>query len=142
MSYQQSVLSEMVETAERKSSFAAPFAAGVGRPHESLVLQLYGISQPSQEFKDRLSGLIRHKLDAAALDIMCGIYSRNQQLKLTPQDLEFLQPNRKPTHTLHLSLPEWLGGGHQYPFFFYLLQTLSTFAVHPVYSSSEGREHL
>lgn len=144
VSYQQSILSEVPEIERRGTNSTldvTPFPSSVGKPQESLVLQVYGISKPSQEFKERLSGIIQRKLDATTLDIMCNLYARNQQLKLTPEDVDFLQPDRKPTHTLHLSLPDWLEEGFQQPFFFYFLQSLSTLALHPMYSSSQDKQH-
>lgn len=119
-----------------------PFHTSGSKPQESLVVQVYGISRPSQEFKDRLNGTIQHKLEAAALDVMCSVYARNQLLKLTPEDVDFLQPDRKPSHTLHLSLPAWLQQEYTHPFFFYFLQTLSTFAVHPTYPGGQSKQLL
>lgn len=126
----------MTET-ERKvatsSTLDLPRALG-GKPQECLVLQVYGISTPSQEFKDRLIGTIQRKLDAAALEIMCNLYSRNQQLKLTPEDVLFLQPTRKPSHTLYLALPSWIQGEYRDVAFFYFLQILSTVTRKPMYT--------
>ena len=118
-----------------------PFHRLSGKPQESLVLQVYGISEPSQEFKDRLNGIIQRKLDSTVLNIICNLYERNQQLKLTPEDVDFLQPGRKSSQMLHLPLPLWLCDGHQQAFFFYFLQTLSTFTKRPLYTSSENKEH-
>ena len=113
-----------------------------GKPQESLVLQVYGITPASRDFKERLHGTIQHKLEATTLDILCGLYARNQQLKLTPEDVTFLQPDfRRPSLTFHLPLPDWLGHGYRQAFFFYFLQMLSTFMTYPSYSSAERREH-
>ena len=141
-SYQQSLLSEVPEV-EKKAPATVdplPFHTSGSKPQESLVVQVYGISRPSQEFKDRLNGTIQHKLEAAALDIMCGLYARNQNLKLSPEDVEFLQPDRKPTHTLHLSLPNWILQEYYHPFFYYFLQILSTFTLSPSYAGQQSKQ--
>lgn len=141
LSLQQSI-SEVADM-ERKGSGMEilPFHRSQGKPQESLVLQVHGITQPSQEFQDRLRGIIQRKLDATALDIICNLYARNTQVKLTPEDVEFLQPSHKPSHTLYLPLPNWPGQDYQQTFFFYFLQTLSTLALYPTYVSSENKEH-
>lgn len=106
------------------------------------MLQVYGITPTSLDFQERLNGTIQRKLEATTLDIFCGVYTRNQQLKLAPEDVTFLQPDfRKPSLTLHLPLPAWLGPGYRQTFFFYFLQMLSTFTLYPVYSSADMKEH-
>ncbi len=151
-SYQHSVLSEVPEVERRPTSstldlgpnMAAGGGGGAGgKPQESLVLQVYGLNQPSQEFRERLAGIIQRKLDATTLDCMCSVFARNQQLKLTAEDVEFLQPDRKPTHTLHVTLPQWLPNQHLHAFLFYYLQTVSSFTVHLLYvPSMQHKEHL
>ena len=142
-SYQQSVLSEVPEVERRPTSSTldlSPFQGAGGKPQESLVLQVYGLNKPSQEFRERLAGIILRKLDATTVDSMCSVFARNQQLKLTVEDVEFLQPDRKPSHTLYLPLPLQLPGEHRHAFLYYFLQTLSSFAVRPLYASSQHKQ--
>ena len=147
MSYQQS-LSEVQAESDRRGP--APVIEGVGlpllplqgKPQESLVLQVYGICQASVDFQERLHGTIQRKLDATTLDILCGLYSRNPQLKLGAEDVVFLQPDfRKPSLTFYLRLPHWMGDSHRKVFFFYLLQNFSSLAFYPLYSSTDSKEH-
>ena len=113
-----------------------------GMPQESLVLQVYGITAASRDFKERLQGTIQRKLEATTLDILCSLYARNQNLKLSPEDVAFLQSDfRKPSLTFHLPLPDWLGHSYREAFFFYFLQMLSTFTLMPAYSSIDRTEH-
>ena len=113
-----------------------------GKPQESIVLQLYGITKPTSELKERLQFMIQSKLDDAVLDIMCGLYARNQQLKLHPADVQFLQPSHshnRPTHILSIPIPSWVN--EVSAFFFYFLQCLTSLALRPQYFSSDERDH-
>lgn len=146
-SYQHS-LSEVMTEAERRGVLSTAeiptpsLNCMQGKPQESLVLQVHGITPASRDFKERLHGTIQRKLEATTLDILCGLYFRNQKLKLAPEDVTFLQPDfRKPSLTFHLPLPDWLGQGYRQAFFFYFLQTLSTFTLYPSYSSADSKEH-
>ena len=117
-----------------------PFQSG--KPQESIVLQLYGITKPTQELKERLQFMIQSKLDDAVLDMMCGLYARNQQLKLRPADVQFLQPSHfhnRPTHILSILIPDWVN--EVSGFFFYFLQCLTSLALRPQYHSSDERDH-
>ena len=117
-----------------------PFQSG--KPQESIVLQLYGITKPTQELKERLQFMIQSKLDDAVLDMMCGLYARNQQLKLHPADVQFLQPSHchnRPTHILGIPIPSWVGDVSA--LFFYFLQCLTSLALRPKYHSSDERDH-
>lgn len=113
-----------------------------GKPQESIVLQLYGIAKPTPELKERLVFMIQSKLDDAVLEMMCGLYARNQQLKLHPADIQFLQPSHShnnPTHILSISIPGWVD--EVGALFFYFLQCLTSLALKPKYYSSDERDH-
>ena len=113
-----------------------------GKPQESIVLQLYGITKPTPELKERLVFMIQSKLDDAVLEMMCGLYARNQQLKLHPSDVQFLQPSHShnnPTHILSISIPGWVD--QVGALFFYFLQCLTSLALRPQYFSSDERDH-
>ena len=113
-----------------------------GKPQESIVLQLYGITKPTPELKERLVFMIQSKLDDAVLEMMCGLYARNQQLKLHPADVQFLQPSHShnnPTHILSISIPGWVD--EVGALFFYFLQCLTSLALRPKYFSSDERDH-
>jgi hypothetical protein len=113
-----------------------------GKPQESIVLQLYGITKPTPELKERLVFMIQSKLDDAVLEMMCGLYARNQQLKLHPADVQFLQPSHShnnPTHILSISIPGWVD--EVGAMFFYFLQSLTSLALRPKYFSSDERDH-
>ena len=113
-----------------------------GKPQESIVLQLYGITKPTPELKERLVFMIQSKLDDAVLEMMCGLYARNQQLKLHPADVQFLQPSHShnnPTHILCISIPGWVD--EVGALFFYFLQSLTSLALRPKYFSSDERDH-
>ena len=147
MSYQQS-LSE-VQTDYDRRGMPLVDVPGLsllslqGKPQESLVLQVHGICPASRDFQDRLHGTIQRKLEATTLDILCALYSRNPQLKLAPEDVQFLQPDfRKPSLTLLLPLPDLLEDGYRQVFFYYFLQMLSTVAFYPLYTSTENKEHM
>lgn len=113
-----------------------------GKPQESIVLQLYGITKPTSELKERLQFMIQSKLDDAVLEMMCGLYARNQQLRLHPADVQFLQPfhsHNRPTHILSIPIPSWVSEANA--FFFYFLQCLTSLALRPEYYSSDDRDH-
>lgn len=117
-----------------------PFQSG--KPQESLVLQLYGITKPTPELKERLQFMIQSKLDDAVLETMCGLYARNQQLKLHQADVQFLQPSHShniPTHILSIPIPSWVG--EVGALFFFFLQCLTSLALKPRYFSSDERDH-
>lgn len=113
-----------------------------GKPQESIVLQLYGITKPTPELKERLHFMIQSKLDDAVLDMMCSLYARNQQLKLHPADVQFLQPSHShniPTHVLCIPIPNWVYQAGA--LFYYLLQCLTSLCLKPQYFSSDERDH-
>ena len=86
----------------------------------------------------RLQRLIQLKLDDAALDIMCSSYTRNQKLKLSRADVQFLQPS--PDHSseiVTIKLPNWIPS--MQAFLFYLLQNMSSMFLSPRYTATEGR---
>ena len=143
-SMQQSISELQAPELERQmtgSSFdLTPFQSG--KPQESIVLQLYGITKPTPELKERLQFMIQSKLDDAVLEMICGLYSRNQQLKLHPADVQFLQPSHfhnRPTHILSIPIPSWVS--RVSAFFFYFLQCLTSLALRPQYHSSDERDH-
>lgn len=141
---QQSVSELQVPELERQttgSSLDLSFFQS-GKPQESIVLQLYGIKKPTPELKERLVLKIQSKLDDAVLEMMCGLYARNQQLKLHPADVQFLQPSHShnnPTHILSISIPDWVDEVEA--LFFYFLQCLTSLALRPKYFSSDERDH-
>ena len=119
------------------SSFTTPTA---GKPHESLVLQLHGMEPPSSDLIERLSYVIQYKLDDAALEMMCSLYARNQRLKLTPADVQFLQlSHSEPSHSLSIDIPSWVREVEALAFYF--VQVLSVIAMKPRYTSNDHREH-
>ena len=140
-SMQQSISEVVVPELERKgtgTSFdVSPFQSG--KPQESLVLQLYGITRPTQDLITRLSYMIQHKLDDAALEILSGQYARNQLLKLTPADVQFLQPPNEATYVLGVAIPSWVNEVEA--FVFYFLQSFSFTALKPRYTSQDPRDH-
>ena len=75
----------------------------------------------AQSLLERLTHRIIFKLDDAALEIMCGLYARNHKLKLTPSDVQFLQPpGSTPSRQLRILVPLWVREIHA--LFFYFLQ--------------------
>lgn len=123
------------------STAETPSSQPAWRPQESLVLQLYGIAKPSLSLLERLSLIISMKLDDAALEMMCGLYARNQKLKLHPVDVQFLQPSQyDATHVLSIPIPPWIRSSEVEAFTFYFLQTLSAMALRPKYTSSDIRD--
>ena len=89
--------------------------------HSLTLLSLSLSSLTAQSLLERLTHRIIFKLDDAALEIMCGLYARNQKLKLTPSDVQFLQsPGSDPSRKLRLLVPSWVKEVHA--LFFYFLQ--------------------
>lgn len=144
-SMQQSISEFQAPELERQmtgSSFDLMTPFQPGKPQESIVLQLYGITKPTPELKERLQFMIQSKLDDAVLEMICGLYSRNQQLKLHPADVQFLQPSHfhnRPTHILSIPILSWVSKVSA--FFFYFLQCLTSLALRPQYHSSDERDH-
>ena len=68
--------------------------------------------------------------------MMCSSYTRNQKLRLSPADVEFLQPSLdQPSEVIPLTLPNWVPNPHS--MFFYLLQQLSSTFLPPQYTVFE-----
>lgn len=110
------------------------------KPQESLVVQLYGITTPSPDLKERLYHVVQLKLDDVVLDLMCSLYARNQKLKLYPADIQFLQPLlSEPSHILSIPLPTWIGQVEALVFYF--LQNLTCFTFQPNYTSESHKDH-
>jgi hypothetical protein len=114
------------------STFSLP------KSYESIVLELYGICPPSDTLKSRLQRVIQLKLDDAALEIMCSSYTRNQRLRLSPSDVEFLQPScDQSSEVMSVLLPKWITSFQTV--LYYLLQQMSAIYLNPQYSPADDK---
>ena len=97
--------------------------------------QLYKLADT---LKSRLQRVIQLKLDDAALEMMCSVYTRNQKLKLSPADVHFLQPAIDQfSEVLSFVLPNWIQN-HDV-LLYYLLQQLSMPFLTPVYTTFDDK---
>ena len=87
---------------------------------------------------DSIINVLQKKLDDKALELLCSLYSRST-VKLTPQDIAFIQPkSHRPKTRLHLPIPELFKESCQ-ALSVYFLQLLETFTIKPLYSSPEAQ---
>nr|XP_033772051.1 KICSTOR complex protein SZT2 isoform X2 [Geotrypetes seraphini] len=124
---------------EVSSSRSSDSARLVGQVDKHILLMVHGIGEAGPEITDELVKVLRRRLDEATLDIITVMLVRN--CKLTPSDVEFIQPPRSPpTELLQFTLPQsclpWL-----HLLACYLRQNLQIFLHTPKYTDSNVEHH-
>ena len=90
-----------INTNNVMSPMATPNAAMSSSNINTLILDVYGLSTPSEQTLQQLNSLLHKKLDTFALSIIGQLLVRNTQFKLTPSDHRFLRPlDSRPDRTL------------------------------------------
>ncbi|XP_038066591.1 KICSTOR complex protein SZT2-like [Patiria miniata] len=116
-------------------------AAGPGRTEHTIRLDVHGVDPPGPEIREDLVELLRNRLAEATLDVISVMLDRNPMCKLTPTDVQFIQPLVKPpTETLHFTIPQ-SARPHLFSLSFYLGQNLRQFLHMPKYSSTKPEGH-
>ncbi|XP_022100207.1 KICSTOR complex protein SZT2-like isoform X2 [Acanthaster planci] len=116
-------------------------ATGPGRTEHTIRLDVHGVDPPGPEIREDLVELLRNRLAEATLDVISVMLDRNPMCKLTPHDIQFVQPLTKPpTETLHFTIPQ-TARPHLFSLAFYLGQNLRQFLHLPKYSSPRAEDH-
>uniref|UniRef100_A0A3Q3A3B7 SZT2 subunit of KICSTOR complex n=1 Tax=Kryptolebias marmoratus TaxID=37003 RepID=A0A3Q3A3B7_KRYMA len=111
----------------------------VGQVDKHILLLVHGVGNAGPEITDELVKLLRKRLDETTLDIITVMLVRN--CKLTPADVEFIQPSGSPaTEVMIFTLPRYCGSclpavAH------YLQQNLLIFLHVPKYTDSNTAHH-
>ncbi|KAF7203797.1 KICSTOR complex protein SZT2 isoform X2 [Nothobranchius furzeri] len=111
----------------------------IGQVDKHILLLVHGVGNAGPEITDELVKLLRKRLDETTLDIITVMLVRN--CKLTPADVEFIQPSGSPaTELMIYSLPpycvSWLPAVAHY-----LRQNLLIFLHIPKYTDSNTAHH-
>ncbi|XP_075472186.1 KICSTOR complex protein SZT2 isoform X4 [Ascaphus truei] len=111
----------------------------VGQTDKHILLLVHGVGEAGSEITDELVKVLRKRLDEATLDIITVMLQRN--CKLTPADVEFIQPRKTPpTEVLLFTIPQssllWLQAVA-----YYLRQNLLIFLHTPKYTDNNGEHH-
>uniref|UniRef100_A0AAY4B5N6 SZT2 n=1 Tax=Denticeps clupeoides TaxID=299321 RepID=A0AAY4B5N6_9TELE len=111
----------------------------VGQVDKHILLLVHGVGDAGPEITDELVKVLRKRLDEATLDIITVMLVRN--CKLTPADVEFIQPPGSPaTEVMEFLLPmyslPWMPAVAHY-----LRQNLLIFLHIPKYTDSNMEHH-
>uniref|UniRef100_A0A5S6Q9B0 Protein SZT2 n=1 Tax=Trichuris muris TaxID=70415 RepID=A0A5S6Q9B0_TRIMR len=106
--------------------------------NEFVLLTVHGIDEPGREIFEEFFPALQSRIDESVLDVLLLSFSRNPNLRLTLEDIRFLQPIGSTPQYMHFSLPS-VAILHLYPFSYYLSQNLSTFMDAPKYVSPEAK---
>lgn len=74
---------------------ASPATSGSadGKMHEQICLEVFGLDPPGAEITVQLRQLLEGKLASITLSIISTLLERNPQMKLTPEDIDFIKGN-------------------------------------------------
>jgi hypothetical protein len=93
---------------------------------EYLLLEVFGIQRPGEEFTKHFVQMIESKLANSTLDVISTLLARNSTLKLTPADVEFILPMEQPPQMKKLlAIPSIIS--NPFELFLYLKQNLLQF---------------
>ncbi len=74
-----------------------------------IVLQVFGVKEPSPKFKEELIAVLQRKLDEVTVDKISVALQRNPRMRLTSDDVHFLQgQDSLPTSTFSLEVSQSL----------------------------------
>ncbi|KAM8930112.1 KICSTOR complex protein SZT2 [Pelodytes ibericus] len=124
---------------ELPSSRSTDSSRPVGQTDKHILLLVHGVGEAGSEITDDLVKVLRKRLDEATLDIITVMLQRN--CKLTPADVEFIQPRgTPPTEVLLFTIPPSCMPCLQ-AMAYYLRQNLLIFLHTPKYTDSTGEHH-
>ncbi|KAG8431965.1 hypothetical protein GDO86_018743 [Hymenochirus boettgeri] len=114
-------------------------ARPVGQTDKQILLLVHGVGEAGSEITDDLVKVLRKRLDETTLDIITVMLQRN--CKLTPADVEFIQPRgTPPTDALLFTVPlSSIPCLHAMAY--YLRQNLLIFLHTPKYTDNNGEHH-
>ena len=119
-------------------------ASGHYRSDHCIKLTVHGIAgpgQPGPEIQEELVQVLKNRLDDTTLDVISAMLARNPMLKLTPDDIQFIQPPGKdPTDIILCTIPQ---SATQYLFSvnYFLRQNLRQFLNPPKYIDGRAENH-
>ncbi|CAN9500871.1 unnamed protein product [Ophioblennius macclurei] len=114
-------------------------ATPVGQLDKHILLLVHGVGNAGPEITDELLKVLRKRLDETTLDIITVMLVRN--CKLTPADVEFIQPAGSPsTEVMTFTLPPAFHP-HLPAVAHYLRQNLLIFLHLPKYTDSNTAHH-
>ncbi|XP_053324892.1 KICSTOR complex protein SZT2 [Spea bombifrons] len=121
------------------SSRSTDSSRPVGQTDKHILLLVHGVGEAGSEITDDLVKVLRKRLDEATLDVITVMLQRN--CKLTPADVEFVQPRgTPPTEVLLFTIPRSSLSCLQ-AMAYYLRQNLLIFLHTPKYTDSNGEHH-
>ncbi|XP_063962374.1 KICSTOR complex protein SZT2-like isoform X2 [Lytechinus pictus] len=122
---------------------AATKASTLQGAQHIISIQVYGVTKAGPEIQHDLVGLLNKKLESATLDVIADMLARNPLCKLTPNDVQFIQPKCKPpTESYLFTIPMW-AVQYLYSVRYYLRQNLlqNPFLHPPKYIDSKPDHH-
>ncbi|KAH9412564.1 hypothetical protein DERP_006526 [Dermatophagoides pteronyssinus] len=101
-------------------------------PQQCILMNVHGITEPSNEIKEDMVAALQRKLDEAILDSLIMMLVRNPHSKLTSQDVCFIQGRNSQLKNFHFIINE-----SYYPYINnlkgYIRQNLSLYFYNPKY---------
>ncbi len=73
------------------SSSPSVSSASTSKNKDVIVLQVFGILEPTAKFKEDLTSMLQKKLDEVTVDMISLALQRNPRMRLTADDILFLQ---------------------------------------------------
>ncbi|XP_075037796.1 KICSTOR complex protein SZT2 isoform X2 [Mixophyes fleayi] len=111
----------------------------VGQIDKHILLLVHGVGEAGSEITDDLVKVLRKRLDETTLDIITVMLQRN--CKLTPADVEFIQPRGTPPTEVQLFTIPQTSLPCLHAMAYYLRQNLLIFLHTPKYTDSNGEHH-
>ncbi|XP_030851705.1 KICSTOR complex protein SZT2-like [Strongylocentrotus purpuratus] len=122
---------------------AASKASTIQGAQHIISIQVHGVTKAGPEIQHDLVDLLNKKLESATLDVIADMLARNPLCKLTPNDVQFIQPKSKPpTESFQFTVPMW-AVQYLYSVRYYLRQNLlqNPFLHPPKYIDSKPDHH-
>lgn len=82
------------------SSWSLARSSSQLRREDCIVLKVHGITEAGPSIKEDLVRVLRNKLDDAVLEVLHSLLSRNPAIKLTSDDVHFIQNPGEPSHSV------------------------------------------
>ncbi|XP_077980912.1 KICSTOR complex protein SZT2-like isoform X2 [Glandiceps talaboti] len=108
---------------------------------ESVQIDVHGITQAGPEICQELIQVLRNRLSEHTLDIITMLLARNPLCKLTPTDVQFIQPpGADPASIIHFTIPQFWSA-QLFAIGYYLRQNMLQFLHHPKYVDNKAEHH-
>ncbi|XP_071849509.1 KICSTOR complex protein SZT2-like isoform X4 [Apostichopus japonicus] len=131
-------VSNMADSGRDSLSESLKMAANLNR---SILVTVYGLTTPGLEIHRDLISLLQKRLDQVTLDVIKDMLDKNAMSRLTPGDVQFIQPpDKAPSRTVQFTIPLW-SVQYIYAIGFYLQQNLLEILYIPKYVDSKPQSH-